>query len=193
MCLLLSRKGGSPELNEAWLKDFFTKNDDGFGFMYALDGKLHVDKSLGKVGEFIDKWRQMEAAGYDFVCHLRMRTHGDISLENCHPYQVLDGSHGIEMWMAHNGVLSNGNAADITKSDTWHFIKDYLRPLLDPAVGGNPDLIYTPQFKAIHDTIPDRFNEEFNAAFFADRVAEAMAEEFEEAAFDTWKRIMEDA
>lgn len=149
MCLLLSRKGGSPELNEAWLKDFFTKNDDGFGFMYALDGKLHVDKSLGKVGEFVDKWRQLEALGHDFVCHLRMRTHGDISLENCHPYQVLDGSHGIEMWMAHNGVLSNGNSSDTTKSDTWHFIKDYLRPLLDPAVGGNPDLIYTPQFKAI--------------------------------------------
>lgn len=149
MCLLLTRKGGSPELNEAWLKDFYKKNDDGFGFMYATDGHIFVDKSLGKVEEFIEKWRTYEAMGIDFVAHLRMRTHGDVSIENCHPYQVLDGSHGVEMWMMHNGVLSNGNDKDKSKSDTWHFIEDYMRPLLDPAVGGNPDLIYSPEFKAI--------------------------------------------
>ncbi len=148
MCLLLTRKGGSPELHADWLKDFYSRNDDGFGFMYSIEDKMYVDKSLGKVDEFIDKWRQLEAKGIDFVCHLRMRTHGDISLENCHPYQVISGD-GIEMWMAHNGVLSNGNSNDTTKSDTWHFIKDYLRPLLDPELGGNPDLIYSPQFKAL--------------------------------------------
>lgn len=149
MCLLLTRKGGTAELNEAWLRDFYKRNDDGFGFMYASEGHMFVDKSLGKVDEFIEKWRKYEAMGIDFVAHLRMRTHGDVSLENCHPYMVLDGTHGIEMWMMHNGVLSNGNDKDKTKSDTWHFINDYMRPLLDPGVGGNPDLIYSPEFKAI--------------------------------------------
>lgn len=149
MCLLLTRKAESPSLDEAWLRDFYKRNDDGFGFMYSVDGKMYVDKSLGKVDEFIKHWRRLEECKIDFVAHLRMRTHGDISLENCHPYMVLDGTHGVEMWMMHNGVLSNGNAKDSTKSDTWHFIVDYMRPLLDPSLGGNPDIVYNPAFKSI--------------------------------------------
>jgi hypothetical protein len=62
-----------------------------------------------------------------------MKTHGDIDLENCHPYKVTD-----EIWMAHNGILSMGNPIDKTKSDTWHFIKYILRPALE----ANPMLIF---------------------------------------------------
>ena len=149
MCLLLTRKGDASSLDDAWLRDFYKRNDDGFGFMYSVENRMYVDKSLGKVEEFIEKWRELEARRVDFVAHLRMRTHGDISLENCHPYLVLDGTHGVEMWMMHNGILSNGNTKDTSKSDTWHFINDYMRPLLDPGLGGNPDLIYNPVFKAI--------------------------------------------
>jgi hypothetical protein len=62
-----------------------------------------------------------------------MKTHGDIDLENCHPYKVTD-----EIWMAHNGILSMGNPVDKSKSDTWHFIKFMLRPALE----ANPMLIF---------------------------------------------------
>jgi hypothetical protein len=45
----------------------------------------------------------------------------------------------------HNGVLATGNKADITKSDTWHYIQDYLKPML----AGNPDFAFHPSFKAL--------------------------------------------
>jgi hypothetical protein len=45
----------------------------------------------------------------------------------------------------HNGILSTGNKADTSKSDTWHYIKDYLRPML----ALNPDYAFTPAFADI--------------------------------------------
>lgn len=54
--------------------------------------------------------------------HLRMRTHGNIDLDNCHPYEIADGGG----YLMHNGVLSFGNAKDTSKSDTWHYCRDHL-------------------------------------------------------------------
>jgi hypothetical protein len=80
-----------------------------------------------------------------------MRTHGDIDLLNCHPYEILNrAEHGLDLWLMHNGVLATGNRADITKSDTWHYIQDYLKPML----ASNPDFAFHPSFKAL---IPDPF------------------------------------
>lgn len=149
MCLLLTRQAGGAPLHDEWLKDFRKRNNDGFGFMLAVDGRMHVEKSMGSDTDFIAMWRKYEASGHPFAAHLRMRTHGDRDLSNCHPYMVLDEASGNEMWMMHNGVLSYGNSSNVKMSDTWHFIKDFLSPLLDPAEGGDPTLIYTPQFKSI--------------------------------------------
>jgi hypothetical protein len=72
-----------------------------------------------------------------------MKTHGNIDMENCHPYEVLNrDEHGIDLWLMHNGVLHTDNKADITKSDTWHYIRDYLRPILEY----NPDFAFHPAF-----------------------------------------------
>jgi hypothetical protein len=34
------------------------------------------------------------------------------------------------IWLAHNGVLACGNPVSRNKSDTWHFVEFFLRPLL---------------------------------------------------------------
>lgn len=148
MCLLIThpKAASADPVHDEWLRDWYKSNRDGFGFMYADGGVLKVDKSLGTVENFIEAWRKHEAMGVDFACHLRMRTHGDTDLENCHPYQILGPETGNEMWLMHNGILQYGNKADTTKSDTWHFIKDWLRPLLDPAQGGNPKLAFKEPF-----------------------------------------------
>jgi hypothetical protein len=52
----------------------------------------------------------------------------------------------------HNGILSTGNKANPKMSDTWHYINDYLKPML----AGNPDFAFHPAFKAlIEDHIGD--------------------------------------
>jgi hypothetical protein len=114
--------------------------------MTTNHGDLIIRKVLPQSAkEFIDFYHS-EIAGRDCAFHLRMRTHGDIDLDNCHPYEVLTRSvHGIDLWLMHNGILSTGNKADETKSDTWHYINDYLKPMLS----ANPDFTFTPAFAEI--------------------------------------------
>lgn len=131
MCLLVQQTT-TTKFTDEFLADVFNKNSDGLGVMYAEDGKLHVYKCLPATAQdFIDFYRK-HADGRYCVWHARMQTHGDIDMENCHPYKVTDN-----VWLAHNGILSSGNSADTSKSDTWHFIKNIIRP----ALIGNPDLL----------------------------------------------------
>jgi len=114
--------------------------------MFAHHGELIIKKIIPNTAqEFIDFYRE-NIASRDCAFHLRMRTHGDIDLLNCHPYEILNRSeHGLDLWLMHNGVLATGNRADITKSDTWHYIQDYLKPML----ASNPDFAFHPSFKAL--------------------------------------------
>lgn len=143
MCLLIQQPA-SVNFTDAFLLDVYAKNQDGLGVMYAVEGKLHVYKCLPANGQdFVDFYRK-HAANRDCIWHARMQTHGDIDMENCHPYRVTD-----DIWLAHNGVLSTGNDADQTKSDTWHFIKNVLRP----ALTSNPDLMQDKEWIAFMGSV----------------------------------------
>jgi hypothetical protein len=131
MCLLVNQPA-STVFTKDFIEDVYIKNSDGFGVMYAEHGKIHVYKCLPTSGQDMYDFYQKHAEGRDCVWHARMQTHGDIDLDNCHPYRVTD-----DIWLAHNGILATGNAADKTKSDTWHFIRN----IIQPALTADPDLM----------------------------------------------------
>lgn len=146
MCLIITgtaRKVRSTLLNTTGLlDDIFTHNSDGVGAMYATAKHgLRVVKDLPenyiKCRNFIARLPHDER---NLAIHFRMRTHGDVDLENCHPYEVIPG-----LAMMHNGVLAHGNKADPTKSDTWHYIHNYLAPLFVEY----PDLMTNLYFRTI--------------------------------------------
>lgn len=126
MCLIIQGKSNlvrSTLLDTPGLiDDIFFSNRDGLGVMYHTTRGNKVAKSLPKsvtqAREFIQAFPNDDR---DLACHWRMRTHGDIDTDNCHPYKV-EGSG----WLMHNGVLSTGNSADESKSDTWHYCRDFL-------------------------------------------------------------------
>ena len=146
MCLLVVQPSTAPALTKTWLEDFYSSNSDGVGIMRSVDGELLIEKILPKdAQEFVDFYFN-HIDGHDCAFHLRMKTHGNIDMENCHPYEVFNkAEHGVDVWLMHNGILSTGNQADITKSDTWHYIRDYLRPML----ANNIDFIFTDAFAEI--------------------------------------------
>lgn len=127
MCLIIT--GPSAKIRSTLLytkgmiADIFASNSDGLGVMYKNKRGLRVIKrlpqTLDEVTRFIDNLPQDDRA---LAMHWRMRTHGDIDKTNCHPYDVVPG----QVAMMHNGILKTGNKADPTKSDTWHFINDFL-------------------------------------------------------------------
>ena len=143
MCLIItgqSSKVRSTLLNtKGMLSEVFAANPDGIGVMYSTAKGLKVVKTLPKnindANAFIKK---LPTDDREIAIHFRWTTHGDTDLLNCHPYDVVTGY----VAMMHNGVLHTGNAADKTKSDTWHFINDYLKE----AVHDSPNLVHTKGF-----------------------------------------------
>lgn len=136
MCILVHQPAGF-KLSHELILDFVDYNPDGFGAMYASDGKIEVIKTLAKAEEIIQIYDDL-IANKEAIIHLRMKTHGDIDLDNCHPYRITD-----DIWMAHNGILSEGNPVIRAKSDTWHYIEYVLRPILEsrPELYDDPDFI----------------------------------------------------
>lgn len=135
MCLLIA--GKASEIRTALLntpgliENIFKRNNDGVGAMYTSSRKvLRTPKVLpNTVAEAIAFIQSLPQDDRNLALHWRMRTHGDTDLENCHPYSVIDG----KVALMHNGVLSQGNHADKSKSDTWHYIADVVRPMLELA------------------------------------------------------------
>jgi hypothetical protein len=137
MCILIHNTPKS-NLTEAMFRDFIIRNGDGFGAAWSDGKKVHTIKLLDPTAKELAYVYNTHLKGKDAIIHLRMRTHGDIDFENCHPYTVSD-----HVVMAHNGVLSTGNHWDTSKSDTWHLIDRYLRPMLDKS----PDLLFERSFQ----------------------------------------------
>ena len=143
MCLIITgtaTKIRSTLLNtHGMLNDIYTSNPDGIGIMYATTKGLKVTKVLPKsyadAQQFISKLPNDER---QLAIHFRWTTHGHTNMENCHPYDVVKGY----VAMMHNGVLHTGNAADKAKSDTWHFIQDFLAS----PVAEHPALVHNDKF-----------------------------------------------
>lgn len=153
MCILIS-KPATTDFKEEWVADFFTRNSDGYGVMYIDEADperrmVCYEKGLGKLQDWMDFYEKHKHRECCF--HLRMKTHGHIDMANCHPYIVSgfdqeSGGFGLEehpVLLMHNGVLGCGNDKDRSKSDTWHYVREFLRPILT----GNRAFMYTPQFK----------------------------------------------
>jgi predicted glutamine amidotransferase len=143
MCLIITGKSSqvrSTLLNtHGLLSDIFTSNPDGIGFMYGTAKGLKVTKTLPKnLGDATAFIQRLPNDDREIAIHFRWTTHGKTDMLNCHPYDVIPGY----IAMMHNGVLHTGNAADKNKSDTWHFIQDYLHT----AVSSAPDLVYDAGF-----------------------------------------------
>jgi len=146
MCLLVTQSKISPKLSHEWLKDFYSYNADGIGVMRSKNNQLIIEKILPKDADDFINFYEKHIFGFDCAFHLRMKTHGHIDLINCHPYEILNkADHGIDLWLMHNGILHTDNKADITKSDTWHYIKNYVVPMLSK----NPDYAFTESFNEI--------------------------------------------
>lgn len=142
MCLLIT-KPVTTKFDASFLNDVYKFNSDGIGVMYADGGEVIVKKVLPKTADEALAFYKEHIDSRECVVHYRMRTHGATDLNNCHPYQVLTAEEGYELWLMHNGVLHTGNASDVSMSDTWHYIQNYLRPILLH----NPTFFMTNEFK----------------------------------------------
>ncbi len=121
MCIAIMKKEGSV-ITADTLWNCWQSNPDGAGFMYAEDGKLHMEKGFMKFKDFL--------AAYDkvgdkvAVLHFRIKTHGGINPENTHPFMVDN-----DLGFVHNGIIHNVDHVDKDMSDTYNFNEQILKPM----------------------------------------------------------------
>lgn len=134
MCVILDKNAGS-EIPFDKILSAAIRNDDGYGIIVIDREKIEVIKGLttkpGVTADLIAK-RMEDAKDQRVLCHLRLKTHGLIDEKNLHPFSVLGHDDmGTELYMMHNGVLSDFSSHDRTAelSDTAIFVDDVARPL----------------------------------------------------------------
>lgn len=124
MCIAIF-KPAAKHINKRELRDLWTSNPDGGGYMFAANGELYVDKGYFTFKAFYKEFRNAEAKfpKSDFVIHFRIATSGKISINHCHPFYVSNN-----LAFVHNGIFAFLSKDD-TESDTMIFNKNILRKL----------------------------------------------------------------
>ena len=146
MCVIASIPAGQT-IDEQELRDMWSTNPDGGGIAFIKDGKIKVKKTM-KLKTFL-KWFEnitKEHGHNDILMHMRIKTHGDVCVQNVHPFNVIqDNQVCDDMVFAHNGILpsvfqttaKDTDADGIQISDTRRFNELFwsnfdIRALDDP-------------------------------------------------------------
>lgn len=148
VCVLIARPA-DHKLSLDTIEACWEQNEDGYGIFYALGGRVVVKQGM-----------TLAALLYDYAeipddqpmgIHLRWRTHGDIGMDNNHPFCVLSKDEdGIDLCAAHNGIIDCLPTADKTWSDTRIWVNLKVRPMLKLM----PELLHVPEFQeALEDGI----------------------------------------
>lgn len=123
MCII-ARVPRNSKLTRAQLSAMWDNNPHGGGIAYIDGEEVKVFKSLKK-SEFINAYFNIakDFGNRDMLVHTRIKTHGDICIDNVHPFQVNENT-----FMAHNGTIDEATppVKFSEKSDTNWFVEHFM-------------------------------------------------------------------
>lgn len=122
MCLAIYKPAGAVVPVEH-LQNGHDHNDDGCGFCYSENGKLHIVKGMFSFDEFYKLYKPKEHL--PMLIHFRAGTHGGKNAMNCHPFSMCNGEYAL----IHNGVIPI-HCSIKELSDTGNFAKLVMEPML---------------------------------------------------------------
>ena len=135
-------KSANKKISKSTLRRCYDANPDGAGFMYAEDKQLVVNKGYFTFKEFYKEYKPH--GDKQVLLHFRIKTHGPINKDNCHPFLVNSG-----LGFIHNGII-NGYGSNI-KSDTIEFNESILQKIVSKH--GNNSLFDDPMVELIENVI----------------------------------------
>ena len=141
MCIAIM-KSANKKISKSTLRRCYDANPDGAGFMYAEDKKLVVKKGYFTFKEFYKEYKPH--GDKQALIHFRIKTHGPIDKDNCHPFLVNNS-----LGFIHNGIIS-GYGSNI-KSDTIEFNESILQKIVSKH--GNNSLFDDPMVELIENVI----------------------------------------
>lgn len=141
MCIAIM-KSENKKISKTTLQRCYDANPDGAGFMFAEDKELHVKKGYFTFKEFYKEYKPHE--NKQVLLHFRIKTHGPIDKNNCHPFLVNNG-----LGFIHNGIISG--YGDDKQSDTIQFNNAILKKIVNKH--GNIGLFEDPVVELIENVI----------------------------------------
>lgn len=146
MCVIIYAKAGK-EIPKKNLEQAFKSNPDGAGFMVQKDKEMpYFEKGFFTFDSFYKAYKSFADKGcYDIAVHMRIKTHGNIDLNNCHPFALRNSPKDVsftegfcESLYMHNGTIQS---IDVPRngehSDTFEFafrVMSSLNPLGNMAI-----------------------------------------------------------
>ena len=138
MCIIAAKPAGIKLPSEKTIEAMWVNNPDGAGLMYAIDGKVVIDKGYMRYNDFRarldDIEREIDTTATPMVLHFRIKTHGEISGACCHPFPISDSPGALKklrlkvsIGMVHNGIIHNFPRKGL--SDTMEYVISQLAPL----------------------------------------------------------------
>ena len=132
MCIAILKPKGE-NISKDRLENCFDNNDDGAGYVFAMNGSLHFFKGFFR---FKDFWKSyvknvINNGNPITAIHFRITTHGITNKTNCHPFLINDG-----IGFAHNGMIDFVDDHK-KKSDTLMFKNEILSILPDGFIFNN--------------------------------------------------------
>lgn len=142
MCVIIDMPPGK-DLRRDVFDEAFRDNPDGWGIIVpaSADGGYAVHRGM-TFPEFEKVYEDLR--GSEMSIHFRKKTHGAISIENCHPFQLLSlEKNGADAFLMHNGVIRDTQsiAGKNSASDTVEFVEGELIPILNTAGDKAADLL----------------------------------------------------
>lgn len=138
MCVIVYKPKGQDLPSDTILKNCFSRNKDGAGFMFHSKGKVHIQKGLMDYKTFesaLDKVKKTyDVRKMAMVLHFRITTQGGTNQACTHPFPLSSKMEDLrllncncDIGVAHNGIISlTTTYSQVDYSDTMKFITDYL-------------------------------------------------------------------
>lgn len=127
MCLIVVSDRGFADLPDHWVERVHAENPDGFGAMWVDGCRVRVRHDAPANPAALRRLLRELPRDRQVAVHLRMRTAGEVSLDNTHPFPVRhrDGT----LWLMHNGTFAE-HADCPREADTRRWIRNELEPML---------------------------------------------------------------
>jgi len=130
LCIIVV-KPQDKKIDKKVLQNCWNRNKDGGGFMYAGQHGIVIRKELHNFKNLWNDYQKRiintkQELKKNVVFHFRIRTHGEVDEENCHPFYINNG----KMAFCHNGTIHNMKTSKDSKlSDTVRFRNHILNHL----------------------------------------------------------------
>ncbi len=160
MCIIAVKPKGVKMIDDSIIDTMFYTNPDGAGYMYALDGRVHIKKGFMYLEDLYESLEELkekcDITNIPLILHFRISTSGKVDGKTCHPFPVSSNLKDLRernidatLGMAHNGVIYDYEERKSIYSDTQLFVNKCVSYLYSM----NPHFLNDPRTEAFFEPI----------------------------------------